>query len=61
MDNSNFFLKNQESVINVTKFFQKLYLTTGATTNQEKTKILPRNTDIISTLQQTLPNITIKE
>ena len=34
---------------------------TGATTNQEKTKILPINTDIINTFQQILPNITIKE
>ena len=59
-DDSNFYLKNQESVINVTKFFQKLNLATGASINQEKTKILPINTDIINTLQQTLPNLTIK-
>ena len=59
-DDSNFYLKNQESVINVTKFFQKLSLATGASINQEKTKILPINTDIINTLQQTLPNLTIK-
>ena len=43
------------------KFFQKLNLASGATINQEKTKILPINTDITNTLQQRLPNLTLKE
>ena len=60
-DDSSFYLKNQESVINVIKFFQKLNLATGATINQEKTKILPINTDNTNTLQQKLPNLTMKD
>ena len=60
-DDSNFYLKNQESVINGIKFFQKLNLATGATVNQEKTKILPINTDNTNFLQQTLPSLTIKD
>ena len=60
-DDSNFYLKNQESVINVIKFFQKLNLVTGATINQEKTKILPINTDNTNTLRQKLPNLTMKD
>ena len=43
------------------KFFQKLKLATGATINQEKTKILPLNTDLTNNLQQRLSNLTIKE
>ena len=61
VDDSNFYLKNQESVINVIKFFQKLNLATGATINQEKTKILPINTDNTNTLRQKLTNLTMKD
>ena len=43
------------------KFFQKLNLATGATINQEKTNILPINTDLTNNLQQRLSNLTIKE
>ena len=60
-DDSNFYLKNEKSVINVINFFQKLSLATGAMINQEKAKILPINTNLINILQQKLPNLTIKE
>ena len=42
-------------------YFQKLKLATGGNMNQEKTKILSVNTDLTKTLQQGLPNLTIKE
>lgn len=60
-DDSNFYLKNQESIINVTNIFQKLNLATGETINQKKTRILLINTNITNILQQTLLNLTIKD
>ena len=60
-EDSNFYLKNQESIINVTNIFQKLNLATGETINQKKTRILLINTNITNILQQTLPNLTIKD
>ena len=58
---SNFYLKNQESVINVIKFFEKLHLATGSTINEEKTKMLHINTDNTNILEQELPDLTIKQ
>ena len=45
MDDSNFLLATRKSVQNVIKFFQELQKATGATTNLDKTTILPINTD----------------
>lgn len=58
---SNFYLKNQESVINVIKFFENLHLATGSTINEEKTKMLHINTDNTNILEQELPDLTIKQ
>ena len=58
-DESNLFLKNQESV-NVLNFFEKLNKTTGTTINLEKTTVLPINTDHISQIQNNTQKITIK-
>ena len=64
-DDSNFFLKRQESVENVLKFFENLNKATGATINLEKTTVLPINTDNTKQIQEITPNplipITIKE
>ena len=64
-DDSNFFLKRQESVENVLKFFENLNEATGATINLEKTTVLPINTDNTKQIQEITPNppipITIKE
>ena len=57
-DDSNFLLKNQNSVTNVIKYFQKLKEATGATINYEKTTVLPINTGINTNLPK---EITIKE
>ena len=43
-DDSNFFLKNENSVKNVITYFQKLQKATGSTINYEKTTVLPINT-----------------
>ena len=53
-----FFLQNQESVKNVLTYFQKLKQPTGATTNLEKTTVLPINTNITMNLPT---EITIKD
>ena len=43
-DDSNFFLKNENSVKNVITYFQKLQKATGSTIKYEKTTVLPINT-----------------
>ena len=53
-DDSNFFLKNQESITNVLNFFENLKKATGTTVNLEKTTLLPINTD--NTLQNQSTN-----
>ena len=60
-DDSNFFLKNQESVQKVLTFFQNLNKTTGATINLEKTTVLPINTNNTKQIQEITPSITLKE
>ena len=60
-DDSNFFLKNQESVQQVITFFQNLNKATGATINLEKTTVLPINTDNTKQIQEITPPITVKE
>ena len=60
-DDSNFFLKNQESVKKVLTFFQNLNKTTGATINLEKTTVLPINTNNTKQIQEITPSITLKE
>ena len=57
---SNFLLTNQNSSKEVLNFFKKVNKTTGTTINYDKTKILPINTDQTNYLQQTVPEITIK-
>ena len=44
-DDSNFFLKNQESVKQVLQYFQNLKKATGVTINLEKITLLPINTN----------------
>ena len=44
-DDSNLFLKNQESLNKVLQFFEKLNKATGITINLEKTMVLPINTE----------------
>ena len=60
-DDSNFFLKNEESVKKVLTFFQNLNKATGATINLEKTTVLPINTDNTKQIQEITPPITVKE
>ena len=60
-DDSNFFVKNQESVQQVITFFQNLNKATGATINLEKTTVLPINTDNTKQIQEITPPITVKE
>ena len=60
-DDSNFFLKNEESVKNTLNFFKTLNKATGTTINLEKTTILPINTDQTEQIQKTNPKITMKE
>ena len=60
-DDSNFFLKNQESVNNVLKLFYNLNKATGTTMNLEKTTVLPINTENTEQLQKLTPKITIKK
>ena len=60
-DDSNFFLKNQESVNNVLTFFQNLRKASGTTTNLEKTSVFPINTENTEQLQKITPKITIKK
>ena len=47
-DDSSFFLKDQESIKNVLKFFEELTKATGTTINLEKTTVLPINTSQIT-------------
>ena len=57
-DDENFFLKDQESIKNVLKYFENLKEATGTTINLEKTTVLPINIDdVINSSKQ----ITIKE
>ena len=51
-DDSNFFLKNKNSVKNVLSYFQKLQKATGSTINYEKTAALPINTEVSTNLPQ---------
>ena len=60
MDDSNFLLATRKSVQNVIKFFQELQKATGATTNLDKTTILPINTDQ-TYIQWHIPNISVKQ
>ena len=60
-DDSNFFLKNQESVNNVLTFFQNLRKASGTTINFEKTTVFPINTENTEQLQKVTPKITIKK
>ena len=60
-DDSNYFLKSQESVKKVLTFFQNLNEATGATINLEKTTVLPINTDNTKQIQEITPPITVKE
>ena len=57
-DDSNFLLREQESVAKVIKYFQNLKRVSGATINLEQTKLLPINTDKTNYIQIQLPNIT---
>ena len=57
---SNFFLKNQESVKKVLTFFKNLNKATGATINLEKT-VLPINTDNTKQIQEITPSVAVKE
>ena len=60
-DDSNFFLKNQESVTNVFNFSENLKKATGTTVNLEKTTLLPINADHALQIQATNPQISLKE
>ena len=60
-DDSNFLLREQESVAKVIKHFQNLKRASGATINLEQTKLLPINTDKTNYIQNQLPNITTLE
>ena len=60
-DDSNLFLKNQESVQKVLNFFQNLNKATGATINLEKTTVIPINTENTKQIQEITPPITVKE
>ena len=55
---SNFFLKDQESIKNILKYFEKLKEATGTTINLEKTTMLPINIYNVTNL---LKEITTKE
>ena len=57
-DDSNFFLKDQESIKNILKYFEKLKKATGTTINLEKTTALPINTNNVTNLPK---EIIIKE
>ena len=59
-DDSNSFLKNQESVKNVLTFFKNLSKATGVTITLEKTTVLPINTDNIKQIQEIIPPIQLK-
>ena len=60
-DDSNFLLREQESVAKVIKHFRNLKRASGATINLEQTKLLPINTDKTNYIQNQLPNITTLE
>ena len=60
-DDSNFFLKKQDSITDVLNFFEILKKATGATINLEKAILLPINTDITLQIQTTNPRFSIKE
>ena len=51
-NDSNLFLKNQDSVTNVLKFFEILKKATGTTINLEKTTIIPINTNEKTQIQK---------
>ena len=55
---SNFFLKDQESIKNVLKYFEKLKEATGTTINLEKTTMVPINIYNVTNLPK---EITTKE
>ena len=57
-DDSNFLLKEQESVQNVIKYFENLQKAAGTTINLEKKIYLPIYTDQTSYIKQNLTNIT---
>ena len=57
-DDSNFFLKDQESINHVLKYFEKLKEVTGTTINLEKTIALPINNENVTNLSK---EITTKE
>ena len=61
-DDSNLFLKNQESLGKVLQFFEKLNKATVIITiNLEKTTALPINTENTAQIKNNTPKITIKE
>ena len=60
-DDSNFFLKNQESITNVFNFSENLKKATGTTIDLEKTTLLPINADHTLQIQATNPQISLKE
>ena len=54
-DDSNLFLKNQESVQKVLNFFQNLNKATETTINLEKTTVLPISTENMKQIQEITP------
>ena len=60
-DDTNLFLKNQESVKNVLKFFKTLNKAIGTTINLKKATVLPINIDHTDKIQNITPKITINE
>ena len=60
-DDSNLFLKNQESVKNVLKFLKTLNKAIGTTTNLEKTTVLPIKIDHTDKIQNITQKITINK
>ena len=60
-DDSNFFIKDTESIQSLLLYFDKLKNATGSTINLEKSTVLPINTNETQTLKQTLPTLKIKQ
>ena len=60
-DDSNLFMKDQESLNKVLQFFEKLNKATGITINLEKITVLPINTEDTAQIKSNTPKITIKE
>ena len=60
-DDSNLFLKDEESLNKDLHFFEKLNKATGITINLEKTTVLPINTEDTAQIKNNTPKITIKE